>query len=409
MEKTYDSTTTCKASWIVNKIIWWEKTINNCWYYYRLRLNDWTKDYVIRWIEKNDIWYWTWCENSFYAFSWWQLPKIWDEMYVIAQYNDAWIIEQWKDTFNKFNYLPECPITADWSPSYEEYLWADKCKVSWKIENIERTYTDTCWFNLGIKVKNWENTYIVWWREYFSWKGITLCLWAWDWWFPIDSTDWKISTQINSWDNFYAILNQKNDTILRYWQNEYDNVDSSIPTCSSATNEQLQTFTWGLTENKIKEIMGAVETEIVKTYPDISNKQNTNTTGTNNISSWTTSNTKESTVTKPTTTQTQNVSTQGSKIKQDISIVQSEKEEDNYTNSWTNKNVQTNNELESSTWSIKIENNNTNSWLVQNTELQIKSNETQQNFSPFLFLGGLIILLWVILLTIYKKKISKKQ
>lgn len=392
MEKTYDLITTCKASWIVNKIIWWDSTINNCWYYYRLKLNDWTRDYVIRWLEKNDIWYWTWCENNFYTFTWWQLPKVWDEMYVIAQYNDSWIIEQWKDVFNKFNYLSECPITAGWSPSYDEYLWADKCKVSWTIENINRTFTDTCWFNLWIKVKNWDNTYIIWWREYFSWKWISLCLWTWEWWLPIDISNWKITTQIKSWDNFYAILNQKDNTILRYWQEPYNNADSSIPICSSVATNQIQTFTWWLTENQIIQVMDTVEEQIAKDLPDLNSKTSITKTWTSNITSWNVTNTNENTEVKTSNSnQTSKVFAQISKIKQNSSISKSKTENTILTdvNSWT----------------TIVDNNSTNTWLVQWTELQTKNNSVEQNNYYSIIWGVLVILLiWITLISIYNKK-----
>jgi len=34
-------------------------------------------------------------------------------MFVVAQYNDAWIIEQGKNIYNQYSYLPNCPVTAD--------------------------------------------------------------------------------------------------------------------------------------------------------------------------------------------------------------------------------------------------------------------------------------------------------
>lgn len=267
MEKTYDPTTTCKASWTITKIIWWDMTIHNCWYYYRFRLNNWENEYVVRGLERNDIWYGSWCENWFYVFSWWQLPNVWDQMYIIAQYSDARIIEQSKESFKKFEKtLPDCPITADGSPSYDEYNWADKCKVSWKIEEVARSFTDICWLNLGIKVKNWDETYIVWWREYFTWKGVSICLWWWNGEQQIDSTDWKITTQINKWDDFYAVLNQKDNTILRYWKDEY-NADTSMSICSGATIKQIQSFKSWITESELIRIMKAVEKDVERSDP----------------------------------------------------------------------------------------------------------------------------------------------
>lgn len=271
MEKIYDQTTTCKASWIINKILWWDMTIHNCWYYYRFRLNDWTRDYVIRWLEKNNVWYWTWCENISYSFSGWNVPKVWDQMYVIAQYADSWIIEQWKGAFDKNINLPNCSITSDWDPSYEAYLWADKCKVSWKIENIKKTFTDKCWFNLKIEVHNNKDIYFINGREYFySEKFWALCLWVWEWWFPNlkYSNDWKLLNTYypNIWDNFYAILDKKDNTVLKYWLDSY-NSDNSIPVCNNEYHPENQSMTWWLTQEKIDLVMQAVEKEFLKLDP----------------------------------------------------------------------------------------------------------------------------------------------
>ncbi len=378
MEKTYDITTTCKASWIINKILWWDTTINNCWYYYRLKLNDGTRDYVIRWLEKNDIWFWTWCENNFYAFSWWQLPKVGDEMFVVAQYNDAWIIEQGKNIYNQYSYLPNCPVTADWDPSYDAYLWADKCKVSWTIENINRTFTDTCWLNLWIKVENGWNTYIIWWREYFTWKWISLCLWNSDWWLPIDITNWKVTKNINKGDSFYAIIDTKDNTILKYWENNYNNADNSIPSCNVATEKQIETFTWWLNENQIKQIMDGVEKELIKTYPDFNDKPVIDKVELINNSSWIISNT----IKNPEEKITKNITS-------------------NNINSWTI--------LETQTWSNTIKEpinldeiekniNIINTWSIQALEQnQVQVIKYQSNYIIFW-----ILLIFLLIIFFYK-------
>ncbi len=289
--------TTCKASWTITKIIWWDYTINKCGLYYRFRLNDWIRDYVIRWIEKNTGWYWTWCENWFYAFSWWDLPKIWDEMYVIAQYSDSWLIEQWKEIFSKYEKLPNCPITADWDPSYENYLWADKCKVSWKIENIKKIFTDKCWFNLTLELHNNKDIYFIGGREYFySQKYGAYCLGVWQGWFPVIKywTKWEIliSYSPNIGDTFYAVLNQKDNTVLRYGENEY-NTDTTIPVCKTETHPENYSMTGGISKEKETLVMQAVGKEFYKReFP----KNNTNSSVVwieNSISTWTTTTEKE--------------------------------------------------------------------------------------------------------------------
>lgn len=393
MEKMYDSINTCKASGVINKILWWDQIIDNCWYYYRFKLNDWIRDYVVRWIEKNDAWYWIWCENNFYAFSWWQLPKIWDKMFVIAQYNNAWIIEQGEDIFNKYNYLPECQITSDGSPSYDAYLWADKCKISWKIENISRSFTNICWLNLDINLKKGEETYIIWWREYFTWKWLSLCLWNNDWSLPIDITNWKITKNINQWDSFYAIIDSKDNTILKYWENNYNNADSSIPFCNVATNKQIEAFTWWLDENQIKQIMDGVEKELIKTYSDFNNISVIDTVELIDNSSWIISNTIKNPEEKITTETTKPAKNVEQKITKNITL--------NNVNSWTI--------LEKQTWSNKIEEsinldeiekniNVVNTWSIQALEQnQVQDTKYQSNYIFFW-----ILLIGIILIFSYK-------
>jgi len=402
MEKTYDPTTTCKASWVINKILWWDMTIHNCWYYYRFRLNDWTRDYVIRWLEKNNVWYGSWCENIPYSFSGWNVPKVWEQIYVLAQYSDAWIIEQWKESYDKNINLPSCSITADWDPSYDAYLWADKCKVSWILENIQRTFTDTCWFNLKIEVKNWNNTYFVWWREYFTWNGISACLWTWEWRFQVDSTSWKITTKINSWDPFYAILNQKDNSILRYGENEY-NADTTIPVCAPDSHPESQSMTWWITEEKMKLVMDGVEKEVLK-LGSFNNNINKNTSSwkINTISSWTSTYTQENA--------SQPVSPNNTSIKKfntTKQVVTTNKEITNTSSNIIVDSWATNNSTQVSTWIneavntwtiIQNENvNNSETWSVQDT----RKNDTW-NINIY-SISWIILLALIILYFIFKK------
>ncbi len=276
MENNYSSNTTCKASWKIIKILKYE---DKCANYYRFKFNDWVKDFIMSWTEPKLESSSTWCIYKTYTFSWWEVPKVWDNINVIGIHESSIILKIGEEYYNSNINLPDCEIQYDWDPSYENYLWTDKCKVSWKIEAVKRVFVDRCWLNLWIKVKNGENIYLVWWREYFTWKSISLCLWIWEWWQPIDSTDWKITTQINIWNNFYAVLNKKDNTILRYWKDEY-NANFSIPFCSGAT--EIQSFTWWITENYLKKIMNAVERQIIHDFPDLKNKQGT----INSIPTW---------------------------------------------------------------------------------------------------------------------------
>lgn len=261
----------CRAFWKLESI---EKhdVFEVCYYLDFFRIsNNW--DYTFSVSEENiellntmkdcNLQYW-------FTFSWGQLPKIWDTIYFTSEYWYNRITWFWKDVYDGNSNYVDCLEYIDaptWS--YNDpltYKIITPCKVSWKIEEVARTFTDICWLNLGIKVKNWEETYIVWWREYFTWKGVSICLWGWNGEQQIDSTDWKITTQINKWDDFYAVLNQKDNTILRYWKNEY-NADTSMSICSGATIKQIQSFKSWITESELIRIMKAVEKDVERSDP----------------------------------------------------------------------------------------------------------------------------------------------
>lgn len=323
-------------------------------------------------------------------------PKRWDDFYAILDNNNLQILQLWEANYNSYSSLNECKYDKN------NLNLFNKCKVSWTVENIKRSFTDTCWLNLGIKVKNEEDTYIVWWREYFSWKGISVCLWAWEWWFPIDSTDWKITTQIKVWDNFYAVLDQKDNTILRYGQDEY-NGDSSIPVCSSVTKEQIQTFTWGITSNQLKQIMDTVEKQIVKDFPDLNKKSDEiNSSWTNTNSSWITTAVREKNieVTKP-------IINTAKKIYIPKQIISTNKNNINTSSdaiidSWT-----TNNSTQISTWA----NEKVNTWtIIQNENVNnsetLSIQETRKNDTwriNIYSISWIIILMLIIFYFIYKK------
>jgi len=48
--------------------------------------------------------------------------------------------------------------------------------VSGVIENISRSFTDTCGLDLKILAKNGQDTYVFSGREVFSGSGVSLCL-----------------------------------------------------------------------------------------------------------------------------------------------------------------------------------------------------------------------------------------
>lgn len=403
LEEFLNAQDKCKASWKVIKILT-SKSISWCSNSLKIKFNDWTKDFILSWTEKILNTTWTWCNEKNYTFFWWQAPKVWDDMYIIWVYGYGLIWKTWIKEYNSNLNLPDCPIFSDnlW---WKDFLWADKCRVSWKIENIKRTFTNTCWFNLKIKVKNNNDTYFVWWWEYFSWKDISLCLWAWDWWFQIDSTDWKITTQVNVWDNFYAILDQKDNSILRYGLDQY-NADSTIPICTSDSHTENLSMTWWLTQENMKKVMDAVEKQIVKDFPDLNKKTDIiNSIWTNTNSTWTSTVVKEKTVapTKP-------VVNTKNKIYIPKKIVTTNKDNintssSNMINSWI---------IDKSTQFSSWINMDTNTWIIQEKSTsnsitwstqEVKKDEIPDinNFAIY----WITIFIWIVIYFVYRKLKTK--
>ena len=338
-----------------------------------------------------------------YTFSGWQLPNIWDTIYFTSEYWYNRITWFWKDVYDwNSNYI-DCLQYVDvpaWS--YNDpltYKIITPCKISWKIENISRSFTNICWLNLDINLKKGEETYIIWWREYFTWKWLSLCLWNNDWSLPIDITNWKITKNINQWDSFYAIVDSKDNTILKYWENNYNNADTSIPFCNVATNKQIEAFTWWLDENQIKQIMDWVEKELIKTYSDFNNISVIDTVELIDNSSWIISNTIKNPEEKITTETTKPAKNVEQKITKNITL--------NNVNSWTI--------LEKQTWSNKIEEyinldeiekniNVVNTWSIQALEQnQVQDTKYQSNYIFFW-----ILLICLFFIFFYKKIKSKK-
>lgn len=264
LDNYYNTVEKCKASWKVKKIIK-EDTYDGCSNFLKIRLNDGVKDYVVRWTEQKENATGSGCIQKVNTFLPGDVPNVWDEMYVVAKEYYTNILKLGSDIYNSNLSLPNCWIYSDDPLFWDDFIWADKCKVSWKIAEVKKTSADNCGFGLQFEVQNNESTYFFNGREsiYFEKYG-SYCLWRGESWFPIVtySQQWEASTYYPSkWDDIYAILDMSNNTILKYGVDNY-NTNADVPVCVAETNPEKYSSVIWVSDIEVKTIMDKAETEL---------------------------------------------------------------------------------------------------------------------------------------------------
>ena len=102
------------------------------------------------------------------------------------------------------------------------YNNTEKCKISWKIENIVKSSYDNCAYKLEITIKENNNYYDVISSELKNSDWSDFCIV--DTTFPFYKT-WNISYYPKVWDDFKWIIKKsdKDYPVLSYWEEVYNN------------------------------------------------------------------------------------------------------------------------------------------------------------------------------------------
>jgi len=157
----------------------------------------------------------------------------------------------------------------------------ETCKISWKIEDINKSLNqDNCSFDLELKINSGNNIFYIKANElifFDDWESA--CIWA-NTTFPVFLDSKLYFPSIN--DSIYTIIDKNNYSIVKYWLEKYNN-SSDIDSCiisNSWSNSDLF-----LSEEQIKDIKTNLykefkkEQEIRKQYEEqIPLKQDNNQT-----------------------------------------------------------------------------------------------------------------------------------
>ncbi len=260
MENIYDKALNCKFHWQIEKIKvdYWYLDCEIS-YVITAKYND--ELYLLQWIgknleNKNPI-----CtyERMYYAFSW-NYPKVWDDLYVVAEWLSNDIKETWKNVYDAnpdLNLCIQYPYSFMWWYIQERYAIMDKCKVSWKIETLIKTpWWQNCYYDLKLKINHnnqisysYNTT-----EQMFDTNWISTCLWQ-QYMFPTFDINWK-SYFPNKWDDFYWLVSTKTNELLKVWINNY-NQYVNVPDCTwetiSSNSWELLSSTWtNISSNKIE-------------------------------------------------------------------------------------------------------------------------------------------------------------
>lgn len=274
-----NNTKQCLANWIIEKVI---QENSSCWKFVEFRLLDWNETYYINWL-LYDLEEWdnmirsytlgsNWkkvtysCENIDYQLKNLDLIQPWKQVYVIAEENTNKIVELSQDNIIQDLNLPKCFIHHYYNLNWQLYekRWIDKCKITWKIQEIKKTLIDKnlCGFNLYIKVldKN-NNTYYIKWNEQTFLGELWSCIAPYTYPKYINWT--KYFPQI--WDEINVPINKDNYSILStISESDINNLEF----CQLTWNEQEFQNIKALNKEEIIAVINKLVRDNNEAYPN---------------------------------------------------------------------------------------------------------------------------------------------
>ena len=266
IEETYIGQS-CIANWKIKKFF---TSKSDCWEIIEMRLNDGEKDYIISWTIK---WEWIWwytdwtnnneitysCAAKKYTFDSNPNYKVWDELYVVADYYNR-IVWVWKDYYNQN--IDNYSCYKYWWPvfSWDDSKWFDSCKLKWNVDKIKyiksnESWNETCSFDIELQVSNGNWKYFLSSNDdvYFEKWYWSVCWYKSYYSFPFIKNDWywkqTVSYLPKENTEAYFIVNSESNQIIWYWKDDYSN--SEYEDCKIQEDKQDYNLTWWLTNNEI--------------------------------------------------------------------------------------------------------------------------------------------------------------
>ncbi len=287
------------------------------------------------------------------------------------------------------------------------YNNTEKCKISWKIENIVKSSYDNCVYKLEITLKENNNYYKVISSELKNSDWSDFCIV--DTTFPFYKT-WNISYYPKVWDDFKWIIKKsdKDYPVLSYWEEIYNNFTWSE--CES-------NYSWWIistNDNFPKELLDKNNTWVISVFNTWSDIKNTELTQKENTISLKKDNQKTQTTQKITTTKSWNILKTTSNTGNIIKFAWNEISKN--TNSWSLENSLN---IINLSWSNLTQNYNSwklvQSWSLENswanfsnsgtiTQEPEKIPENNSNYYLFWSLILTFIIIWVLVFKLLKIK-----